>query len=127
VSSQLTAVAVQGNPRVEAANANTGFMAVFVHLSFLLAVKKRIAILRADELCLAVFLRAMLHHCNLVGPHTTSSYVPDLSHHDKIMQTLHSLFDRDCEIKAVNLQDVQVICLKSGKRCIDGIEYSSPR
>lgn len=78
--------------------------------------------MHADELCLAIFLRALLHHYKLVGPHTAGS---DLARFDKVVQSLHCFFDRNCWVEAMDLEKVKVIS-QVGKRIIHGGEYRSP-
>ena len=43
----------------------------------------------------------------------THAYVPSVSRFDHIMQSLHRLLDRRIRIKAVALQDVDIIKLKA--------------
>ena len=52
----------------------------------------------------------------------THAYVPSVSGFDYIMQSLHSLLDWRIRIKAVALQDVDIIKLKAFQRLVHRIE-----
>lgn len=65
-------------------------------------------ILHGDELGPPIFLRAELHHGELIRPHTRRADVVDLARNDEVMQSLHSLFYRRVWIETMDPEEIDV-------------------
>lgn len=85
------------------------FVAVFVHLALLLAVAQTVVVLHADELGPAVALSDGLHLGELVCPHGAGTDVADLARLDEVVEGFHRLFDKDCVVVTVDLEQVNVV------------------
>jgi hypothetical protein len=103
------------------------FVAEFIHLALFFTITQAVVVLHADELGPAVSFRSELHLGKLVGPHRAGSDVAHLARLDKVMECFHRLLDRDRGIKAVDLQQVDVVGSKSFQGCIDRIEDCNSR
>lgn len=78
------------------------------HLSFLLTVKKRVAILHGDELGVPVFFGDVVVFGELPSPHRTGADVADFPRTNEVVQGTHGLFERCVGIGAMDLEEVDV-------------------
>jgi hypothetical protein len=101
---------------------NARFVAEFVHLSLILAEEKAVLALHRHKLGPAVLLRAELHHCELVRPHGTSANIPHLAALDEVVKSLHGLFDWRVGIKSMDLEHIDVGCIQTLERLLNGVE-----
>ena len=83
-------------------------------------------VLHRHELGPAVFLGRELHHGELVGPHGGCADVAHLAALDQVVERLHRFFDGDGGVKAVDLEEIEVVGLEALQRCVHGAEDRLP-
>ena len=101
---------------------NASFVTELVHLPFLFSVEQVVVVLHANELRPPVPLGAVLHLCELIGPHRTRPDVSHLAASDEIVQGLHCFLDRRFLVEAVYLQQVDIVGLEALERSVHGVE-----
>ena len=79
-------------------------------------------VLHANELGPSMLLCCELQCREFYRPHTTRADISNLSTFHKIMQRLHCLFNGDILVEAVDLQEVDVVDLKSLQAPFDRFE-----
>ena len=70
-------------------------------------------VLHADEFGPAIPLGAKLHLGKLIGPHRASSNIANFARSNQVVKRRHSLLDGRISIKAVNLQEIDVVRAKA--------------
>ena len=106
---------------------NTRLIAEAIHLPLFFSVEKIVVVLHADELGPASPLSRELHRRKLVGPHAARSDVSYLPTLHQVVQCLHSLLDGCGLVEAVDLEEIDVGCVQTSQRGIDGVEDALSR
>ena len=94
----------------------------FHHLPLLLPIKQVPSILHTNKLSPPISFGAELHHSELIRPHAAGAYVVHFPAFYEIMKCFHRFFDRHCFVEAVDLEEVDVGSLETGKGGVDGSE-----
>ena len=88
----------------------------------LFAVEQRVFILHADERGPPVLACDLVEMRKLPATHRARANVAHFTALDKVVQGFHRLFGRHIGVKSVDLEEIEVGCLQTRKRGVDGVE-----